>query len=360
MPETTSKPIDEAKKEAFVDRVAGVLNNGALSLMLSVGHRTRLFDTLAAMPGSTSEEIAQRGALSERYVREWLGAMVTGHIVEFDPQAGTYRLPPEHAAALTRDASPDNLAVTAQWIPVLAQVEDAIVECFRKGGGVPYTAFKRFHQTMAEESGQTVVAALMNHVLPAVPGVVQSLTDGISVLDVGCGAGRAINRMATEFPRSRFAGFDFSDEAIGLARDQAKQLGLSNARFEVRDVSNIGEMETYDFVTAFDTVHDQAQPAKVLSEIANALPPKGCLLMQDIRASSHLEKNLDHSLGSFLYTISCMHCMTVSLAQGGAGLGTVWGEELAVQMLKKAGFANVEVKQLEHDVLNNYYIAAKT
>jgi hypothetical protein len=80
-------------------------------------------------------------------------------------------------------------------------------------------------------------------------------------------------------------------------------------------------------------------------------------LMQDIRASSHVHKNLDHPIGAYLYTVSCLHCMTVSLAAGGEGLGAAWGEEKALELLAEAGFSSVEVRQLPHDIINNYYIA---
>src|SRR5579871_4535286 len=107
---TTQQNIDQASSEAFARRMLGVLNSAGLSLMISIGHRTRLFDLLAQLPPSTSEEIAQKAGLQERYVREWLAAMVTGRIVEYDAASRTYRLPAEHAAWLTRAAGPDNLA----------------------------------------------------------------------------------------------------------------------------------------------------------------------------------------------------------------------------------------------------------
>src|SRR5215207_10941451 len=105
--------LDQAKAEQFADRMVGVLNEGSIALMTSIGHRTGLFDAMAGLVPSTSEQIASAANLNERYVREWLAAMVTGGIVEHDPEGGTYRLPPEHAAFLTRAATPDNIAVTA-------------------------------------------------------------------------------------------------------------------------------------------------------------------------------------------------------------------------------------------------------
>jgi 2-polyprenyl-3-methyl-5-hydroxy-6-metoxy-1,4-benzoquinol methylase len=344
---------------AFADRLVQILGHGALHLMIGIGHRTRLFDTMAELPPSTSEAIAVAAGLTERYVREWLGAMVTGRIVFYDPTDQTYEFPPEHAALLTRSATPVNFASAMQWLAVLGSVEDKIVECFHKGGGVHYEAFHRFHDVMAEESAQTVVAALTDYILPLAEGLAGQLDRGIDVLDIGCGAGRAVCRLAAEFPNSRFVGYDLCDDAIVAARAEAKRQGVSNVRFETRDVSRIGEKDKFDLITAFDAIHDQAKPDVVLREIVTALRPGGTFLMQDILASSHLEKNLDNPIATFLYTISTMHCMSVSLAQGGAGLGTCWGRELAEKMLREAGLRDIAVEKLPHDDMNYYYIARK-
>jgi SAM-dependent methyltransferase len=354
-----TEEINEVSAGAFAERLLGIVNDAALALMISVGHRTRLFDTMAALPASTSEEIARAAGLDERYVREWLGSMTTGKIVEYDEARGAYRLPPEHAAFLTRAASPNNFGVTAQFIAVLGGVEDRVVECFEKGGGVPYSAYPRFHEVMAEESDQTVVAALFDAILPLVPGMVERLEAGADMLDVGCGSGRALAALAERFPKSRFVGYDFSDEAIGRANAAAAARGLSNLRYEVRDVAETGDEARFDFVTAFDAIHDQAKPARVLAEVARALRDDGAFLMVGIEGSSHVHGNMGLPLAPFGYAISCMHCMTVSLACGGAGLGAMWGREKALEMLAEAGFSRVDVHNLEHDVLNAYYVARK-
>ena len=347
------------KAKAFGERMEATLNAGALALMTSIGHRTGLFDSMAGMKPSTSHEIADTSGLDERYVREWLGAMVAGDVVEYTPDGRTYRLPDEHAASLTRDAAPGNVAVYLQYIPLLGSVEDQIVECFKSGGGVPYAAFPRFQDVMAEDSGQTVIPALLDHILELVPGLTDSLKRGIDVLDIGCGSGRALNIMAMEYPASRFTGFDLSDEATSAGRRQAKANGVTNLVFEARDVTKLGTPKQYDLITAFDAIHDQAEPASVLAGIADALRDDGVFLMQDIAASSELHENLDNPAGTFLYAISVMHCMTVSLASGGAGLGTMWGEGMARSMLADAGMPRVEVSLLRHDSHNAYYIARK-
>lgn len=340
--------------DAFAQRIIGTLNEGVLCLMLSIGHRTGLLDTLGALPPATSAEIAAAAGLNERYVREWLAAMVTGRIVRYDPRTDRYHLPAEHAAFLTRAASPNNMAVFAQYIPVLAQVEEEVIGRFREGGGVPYARYARFHEVMAEDSGQTVISALLERILPLVPGLTRRLEAGIRVLDLGCGRGRALHLLAREFPRSEFLGYDLCAEA------EAADLG--NLRYEVLDLSDFdrrAERPAFDLVTTFDAVHDQGRPRALLKGIFRTLKHDGVYLMQDIHASSQVHNNLEHPVGPLLYTASTMHCMSVSLAQGGEGLGTMWGREKATELLHVAGFTRVEVHQLEHDFQNDYYVIRK-
>ncbi len=356
----TTIRLDTNKAEAFAERLLDILNSGAIALAMSLGHRTKLWDAMENLPPSTSRQIAELAGLNERYVREWLAIMVTSRFVDYDQANKTYYLPPEHAAFLTRSASSDNLATFAQYIAQLGSVEDRIVECFHRGGGVPYRYFKRFHQIMAEDSGQTVVAHLIDSILPVIPRLIDALEEGISVLDVGCGSGKALNRMAQVFPNSQFKGYDFSPEGISNARTEAQQLELTNVQFEVKDAATISEIEQYDLITTFDAIHDQAQPDVVLKNIYQALKPDGFYLMQDIRAKTEVGDNLDHPLAPVLYTVSCMHCMTVSLAEGGMGLGTMWGEEKTLEMLREVGFKSIEIEQLDHDIMNNFYIIQKS
>lgn len=364
--------IDQSRAEAFAGRMLDVLNDSLLGLMISIGYQTHLFDTLSKLPGpSTSAEIAKAAGLNERYVREWLGAMVTGKIVEYDPATTRYRLPPEHAAFLTKDAGIDNMAVFMQYISLLGDVEHKVIECFRKGGGVPYSEFPRFQQLLSEDTTRVFDARLVDQIIPLVDGLADRLKAGIDVLDVGCGQGHAINLMARHFPDSKFTGYDISKEGIETAREEAKQMGLKNVKFEVKDVATLNEYEKYDLITAFDVIHDQAQPARVLKGIYEALRSKqedgatrrgggGVFLMQDIAASSRLEENIKNPLGPTLYSTSTMHCMTVSLAYGGEGLGTVWGRQKAEEMLTQAGFSGeIEVKEVPGDIFNYYYVVRK-
>lgn len=353
-------PFDADRHEAFSLRVTNMLNEASLTFMLSLGHRSGLLDGLRRLDRpATSHDIADETGLNERYVREWLGAMTTGRVIDYDPHSRCYRLPPEHAAWLTRAATPNNLAGLMQFMALFGKVEDRVLDCFHNGGGVPYEQFDRFHEVMAEDSLQTVVAALDEHILPLVDGLLESLERGVEAADVGCGRGLALMHMARRFPRSQFVGYDFCADAVAWATAEARRRALPNIRFEVRDAARLDDDRRFDVVFAFDAIHDQVDPHGMLAGIHRALTDDGLLLAQDIRSSSHLEKNLDHPVAPFLYTISTMHCMTVSLANCGCGLGTCWGEELALQMFAEAGFANVAVHTLEHDVMNNYYVCRK-
>jgi len=358
----TQSPFDKAKANGFAEKLLTALNNGALCLMVSVGHRTGLFDVMSKLAPATSEVIATQAGLDERYVREWLGAMVTAGVVEVDPSTLHFYLPAEHAAVVTRAAGADNMAVFAQYIAVLGGVEDDIVECFRNGGGVPYSRFPRFHEVMAEDSGQSVLSSLETHILPLVPGLIDRLSNGIRVLDAGCGRGRIVHMLAGLYPRSQFVGIDLSEDAITYARAESLRAGHDNVEYiaaDLGDFDQAAEPESFDFITTFDAIHDQSKPLNVLKGINRALKPEGVYLMQDISGTSHVDKDIEHPIGTFLYTISCMHCMTVSLAQGGEGLGAMWGEEKTRDYLQRAGFRSITTHRLAHDIQNNWYVVTK-
>lgn len=360
---SAATPTDELS-----EHLLEVVNHGALALMISLGHRTGLLKTMARLDEpATSREIADAARLNERYVREWLGAMVCAKIVllgnKEDGNETRYRLPPEHADLLAPENPAENMCVLMQYMGVLGSVEMQVEECFRKGGGVPYSAFPRFHELMADDSFQWAVAPLFDHILPLIPEWRPRLEEGATMLDAGCGRGRALNTLAAAFPDSFFVGCDINPEAVEFAAREAAEKGLRNVRFEVRDLTTFdedAEPESFDFITTFDAVHDQARPDRFLRGAARALKTDGFYLMVDIAASSLLRENLDHPIGPFLYTISTMHCMTVSLAEGGMGLGTVWGHQKATRMLREAGFRRVERTALENDFQNYYYISRKT
>ncbi len=234
-----------------------------------------------------------------------------------------------------------------------------MVAAFRDGGGVPYSSYPKFQELQAEETARVYDAALVDTIIPLVPGPPERLGSdaGLDVLDVGTGQGHAVNLLARAFPAGRFTGVDVSEGGVAAAREEAARLGLRNAHFELADAAAV--TGRYDLVTAFDVIHDLARPAEALAAVAGVLRDGGVFLMRDIAASSRLEENLDLPLGPTLYAFSVFYCMTTSLSEGGAGLGTVWGRQTALRMLEEAGFGEVEVREVEGDILNVYYVARK-
>jgi len=350
--------LDQARVEAFSGRLLELYGGAMLTYMVDIGHRTGLFVAAAAGP-ATSAELAARADLQERYVREWLGAMATGGIVDYDPALGTYRLPAEHAACLTGRGSA-NLAPVSRMETHLAKHVDAVARAFREGGGVPYPEFRPEFTDVMDAMGRGVFDELLVEAyLPLVPGLAERLAAGARVADVGCGTGHAIVLLAAAFPASSFVGYDLATDAIARARSEAAAAGLGNATFEVRDAARLAVAEPFDVVFVFDAIHDQAAPAAVLERIHAALAPGGTFVMVEPRASSNLEDNLGDPMAPMLYAISTLHCMTVSLAEGGAGLGAAWGEQAARAMLAEAGFGEVAVHEAPGDPLNAVFVTSR-
>jgi SAM-dependent methyltransferase len=346
--------IDMEQARQFAGQLMGHYTGGILSLMLDIGYKSGLLEAAAKGQG-TSQEIAQRAGLNERYVREWLGALTTSGIFKYDPDSRTYSLPPEHAVCLTGETG-FNLAPMSQMLAHMGKHLHKIAHAFENGGGVPYSEFRPEFTDMMDSMGRRRYSQLLiSGYLSAAKGLQQRLQDGIHVADIGCGTGHCVNIMAREYPASTFVGYDIAEDAIARGNAEAKEAGLTNARFEVLDVTKLPPEPKFDLITAFDAIHDQVDPAAVLQRASDALAPDGTFLMIDIKASSNVEENVGNPMAPMLYGISVLHCMTVSLAHDGAGLGTVWGEQLARRMLADAGFTSVEASDAP-DPMNSIYV----
>ncbi len=334
--------VDRQRVKEFAGKLLGIYTGSVLTKLIGVGHETGLFEAAAGGPG-TSVQIAERAGLNERYVREWLGAMATSGVFTYDPASRRYALPPEHAALLTGHSA-RNFAPMSQMLNHFGTHLKQLIQCFRDGGGIPYSAFRpEFTKVMDDTWRRIYDEHLLTGFLAAAPEIPERLTSGIRVADIGCGTGHTINLMGRAYPRSTFVGYDLAEDAIGQAREEARTMELPNVRFEVRDVTTLPAERTFDLITAFDAIHDQVAPDAVLAAVRRALAPGGIFLMIDFKFSSSVEGNMSNPYAPLYYGISTMHCMTVSLAEGGAGLGTVWGMELARQMLAEAGFTRVDV-----------------
>jgi SAM-dependent methyltransferase len=336
-----SQAVDRKRVQEFSRKLFGFYTSGIVTLMIELGYQTGLFEAAASGP-ATSAELAERTGLDERYVREWLGAMTTGGIVEYDPATHRFMLPPEAAQCLTGSSS-RNLAPNSQMLRMLATRLPKVAECFRHGGGVSYAEFEPDFTEAQDASWRRLYDGLLiKGFLSADKDLIERLESGVHVADVGCGTGHAVNLMARAYPRSTFVGYDIGAESIARAENEAREMELRNARFERLDVTALPAEPKFDLITSFDAIHDQRDPAIVLRRIAEALAPDGIYLMMEPRASSRLEDNVANPFAPYMYGVSVLHCMTVSLAEGGTGLGTAWGEQLARRMLSEAGFGKVE------------------
>jgi len=314
--------LDAARVRAFGGQMLGVLNHSLLGLMIRIGQRTGLFEAMAGAGARSSAEIAGSAGLDEEFVRGWLGAMAAGRVVDYDGARGVYRLPAEHAAALgAAGAAGGDLHAMTRTLALLGALEDEVVAGLCGGGGVPEAALARAVALGAEESAARLTASLIPAILPLAPGLTARLAAGIDVLDLGV-AGRAAELMAAAYPASRIARAAPGDLA---GRDQPAAAA-------------------FDLVTALDGIGDRTQPAALLAAARRALRPGGLLFAAGVAASSHLADNLDHPLAPALYAAATLRA---------AGL---WGEERAREAILAAGFADLEVRRLDLDLVHNYYI----
>ena len=350
----------------FSEKMTDILNYGALNLAMAIGYRNRIFDILEDLNKPvTIKEIAAAASLSERYIREWLGIMVMGKIIKLSKSPdgeNIYFLPPDHASFLTRKSGNNNLGVYTQEIPLLTTCAMASVnKAFKTGNGISFSQYPDFQQFMAELANAKHKKMLIQEFLPSVENgkLLGRLNSGIRVCDLGCGQGVALNLMARAFPKSTFTGIDNHEEAIRTGSAEAREMGLSNVVYKEIDAAKIHESKKFfrqfDYICAFDSIHDQSHPLEVLRGIRYMLAPGGAFSMIDIKAFSNPADNLDHPLGAFLYTVSLMHCMPVGLNDNGTGLGMMWGREKAEAMLRAAGYEHIEIIEMEHDPFNLHY-----
>lgn len=351
--------MDFERAELFERKLQQTINQGSLSLMICVGHRTRLFECMSQVDHVTSQEIAERAELFEPYVCHWLTVMVRAGIVEYDSMFKTYRLPPEHSAFLTGALGFNNYASHMQWLSILGKLEDEIVKCFQQGGEVPFSLFADLQTEMAVEQSESVINGLFKYVLPLVPSLIMRLCEGLDVLDLNCGDGSTLMELATAFPKSRFVGYDSSNDLIMQANQTAKERGIENVIFFTQDISEIRAINSFDLIMAFDVMYTQTYPAQVLDEAYTALRPGGIILMRDIATSGQFKSDCENPLAMFLDTIACMRSASVSAKPGFGPTMTDWETETICQTMEDIGYENIEVHALPHDLLNHFYLGTK-
>lgn len=351
----------------FSDKLVQILNYGSLNLALGIGYALKIFDVMDDKGCALGlGELSKATGLDKRYLKEWLGIMVTGGIVEMTKTPDgedAFLLPSEHGDLLCRRAGNNNLGVYTQEIPLLtACAMDAVKQGFKTGRGVPFSNYPDFQAFMSELADAKHRKVLIQEFIPYVDQgrLEKRLHQGIRVCDIGCGQGVAACLMAQAYPKSEFVGMDNHETALEQARALAESMELSNIEFIDQDAAKICDdpklCRNFDYVCAFDAVHDQSHPQAALKGVKYMLRDGGLFSMIDIKADTDIKENADHPMAPFLYTVSLMHCMPVGLNDNGSGLGMMWGKQQAVNLLRQAGFTQVCAEDIPNDAFNLHFL----
>jgi 2-polyprenyl-3-methyl-5-hydroxy-6-metoxy-1,4-benzoquinol methylase len=354
---TTQEPtLDEIMEFAF--KVVNELGAAMAAPHVYIGDRMDLFKTLAAGGPVTVEQLAGKTGLQERYLREWAAAMAASGFIDYDPDAGTFALPPAKAAVLADEDSPVFVGGFAQMLPDHYAVIPDVMKAFREGGGVPYTKYTNDTFQGTERFFRPgYVNFLVQQWIPAT-GFEDRLTRGATVADVGCGRGQALCTLAKAFPNSTFHGFDNHAPGIEAARANAQKLGAgANTTFEVRGSTELPQTADFDLICTLDALHDMVDPHGAARSIAGALKPDGAWFIVEPNVSDRLEENLN-PVGRVFYSVSMLQCMTASLAHGGAGYGACMGPANIRRVAEEAGFRSFERLPIENP-FNSYFLARK-
>ena len=353
----TVEPVDQEQMRAYSQRVFGMLNGAVMSAFIHLGDELGLFRALADGKPVTSEALAERTGLSERWVREWLRGLGAAGILEY-LEDGHFALSPEGRCVLADDDHPACGIGLFTKLPRQMGALDQIAESFRTGLGLPYDAFGS-EGARGTERG---LAPWYKHflvpvALPKLDGVVAKLQQGAKVADVGCGAGAALIKMAKEFPKSDFHGYELSQHALERGEANKAEAGLTNLFFHDVQSDPLPEDGGFDFVTTFDCLHDMTRPDKTIAAIYRALRPDGSWLIADINGAPTYEENLARNpMTSLMYGFSVLSCMSSALSEpDGLGLGTLgFHEDVARKMCAEAGFKRFERLDIPH-AMNAYY-----
>jgi len=351
--------VDEAAVEEFAEKVLVDYAGANAFFMASIGDRLGLFTELVENGTATSAELAQRTGLQERYLREWLQGMAAAGYLDYDPSTTGYTLPSAHAPVLAEEAGPAFFGCAFfDFSTNFGETYHRLLEAFRSGGGVSQEAYGQEVAASIERfTAPWFEHMLVEEWLPEMPAVATKLQEGASVCDIGSGRGRAVIKLAEAFPKSTFVGLDVYEPAVREAEAAAEKAGVADrVRFEVRDAAE-GLGGRYDLITTFDVVHDSVDPAAILRSIRAALETEGRYVCVEINCSDRPEENAG-PLGTVLYGLSLAYCLPVSLAEGGAGLGTLGlPESRLTELALEAGFSEVRRLPIDNPFNNVYEIS---
>lgn len=331
--------LDEAKLHAFINRAITDLAAGYGGVMVSLGRQLGLYETLANAGPLSSHEVATRSGCAERYVREWLNSQVAGGYLAYHPTSQTYELPPEHALVLADKNSPTYLAPAWEVPASMWADHPKSVHAIRTGQGVAWGDHDgRLYCGVAAFYRNAYRGQLVPQWLPALEGMVEKLTAGAWVADIGCGHGHSTILMAEAFPNSRFYGFDPHEESIAAARENAREAGLADrVQFAVGTAKTVNK-PGLDLVCFFDCLHDLGDPVGAARHLRKSLRPDGTILAVEPQGRDRVEDNIN-PVSQIYYSASTTLCCAHSLSEEvGLALGAQAGETRLQQVFHEAGY----------------------
>jgi 2-polyprenyl-3-methyl-5-hydroxy-6-metoxy-1,4-benzoquinol methylase len=360
-PETISQAA--ARRDALVGRLGDAILGTMDLFNLYLGDRLGLYHALTVGGPATSAELAARAGIHERYAREWLEQQAVGAILTVDdPNKGAadrrYTLPPGHDEVLLDTDSLNYQAFIGRFAASLGQALPSLLQAFRTGGGVSWAEFGAdAREAQAAQNRPLFLGPLGTEWLPMVPDVHARLRTEppARVADIGCGAGWSSIGIAKAYPLARVDGFDLDDASIELARVNAAEHGVADrVSFQVRDVADPKLAGQYDLVVGFEMLHDLAQPVEALRVMRGLLNNGGAVIIMDENVAEHFHTPGDE-LERLYYGFSTLCCLPAGLAeQPSAGTGTVMRPETFRQYAREAGFRDVEILPIEHDLFRFY------
>jgi SAM-dependent methyltransferase len=334
--------IDEQKLEQFMGQFVQDMGAAATAPLVVIGDKLGLYKAMAGGDPLTPADLAGRTGCHERYLREWLCQQAASGYVEYDPEGGTFRLPPEQELALAHDDSPAFIPGAFQLIAAIVKDEPHITERFRSGEGFGWHEHDHDLFEGTERFFRPgYLANLVESWLPSLEGVVEKLEAGARVADVGCGHGASTILMAQAYPRSTFVGTDYHEGSIEAARRAAERAGVADRiTFEVSSAKELSG-GPYDLVCVFDALHDMGDPVGAARRVRSQLADDGTWLVVEPMAGDAIEDNLN-PVGRVFYAGSTMLCTPASLSQEvGLALGAQAGEQRLTEVLREGGFSRV-------------------
>lgn len=332
--------LNEEKLNAFLGKMVtemGAAANGALIIM---GDKLGLYKALAANGAMTSEQLAEKTATTERYVREWLSAQAASEYIEYDAESDSFSMTPEQTAVFGDEESPVLMTGAFYAVSSMYHDEPKIEHAFRSGEGVSWGDHDGCLFCGTEKFFRpSYKANLVSTWIPALDGVEEKLHKGAKVADVGCGHGVSTVVMAKAFPKSEFIGYDFHDASLEHASALAKEEGVNNISFKMASAKTF-PANGYDLVTFFDCLHDMGDPVGACAHVLKALKPDGTCMIVEPFANDTLQENLN-PVGRAYYAFSTMICTPSSISQEvGLGLGAQAGEKRLKEVVTSGGFSH--------------------